>query len=708
MTENEQKYLPLIGYSDRLSVRPGQTIEFKVSAQSDGPVDAWLTRSISADPNPDGPGIVELAADDLFERRRFTGRRQAFHPGSYGMSTSEHAIGPDDDIEIGAIVFPMLRKDTPQTIISVGELALRQGTDGLELKWGHLLFRTGSPLPLRKWQQVTVAYDAKTRRIVLSQGLVDAPAVERVFEWRDGDEPRSSHGSILIAAEDGEDGVSGHFNGKIEAPFLRVGATGERIAWDLSRSISTTTCPASSGEDDDLHLVNFPARGMTGSRWDASEMCWRHAPELYGAIHFHETDIYDFGWETDLVFEVPEDCPSGVYVMHIRSGDAEDAMPFYVCAPFRAPRARLCVLIPTFTYVIYGNHARPDYDPSWQKTMKDWNAYPYNPFEYPNYGLSTYNMHPDRSGICHGSHRRPLLNLRPGFVTFGSGESSGLRHMPADSHLISWLHHEGIPFDVITDQELHDEGVAAIEKYACVTTCSHPEYHTVETLDAMQAYRDRGGNFVYLGGNGFYWKIVPHPDHPAVFEIRRGEGGIRAWAAEPGEYYHAFNGAYGGLWRRNGRPPQMLAGIGFTAQGEFHGSYYRRTCREPRYDWIFDGIDGDIIGDFGFSGGGAAGFELDRADERLGTPENVVVLARSEGHGADFIPVPEEMLTHLTTWSGEAARDIIRADMIYCELPGGGRIFSTGSIAFCGSLPWNGFDNNVSTLLANVLRAFLS
>ena len=38
-----------------------------------------------------------------------------------------------------------------------------------------------------------------------------------------------------------------------------------------------------------------------------------------------------------------------------------------------------------------------------------------------------------------------------------------------------------------------------------------------------------------------------------------------------------FDGEYGGLWRRNGRPPQSLAGVGFTAQGNFVGSHYRIT-----------------------------------------------------------------------------------------------------------------------------------
>ena len=160
--------------------------------------------------------------------------------------------------------------------------------------------------------------------------------------------------------------------------------------------------------------------------------------------------------------------------------------------------------------------------------------------------------------------------------------------------------------------------MACIADYRAVMTTSHPEYHTDRTLDALKGYRDSGGNLMYLGGNGFYWRVALHREEEGVIEIRRAEGGIRAWASEPGEYYNAFDGAYGGLWRRRGRPPQKLVGVGFTAQGEFHGSHYRRKCFDPAYDWIFEGVHGDIIGDFGFSGGGAAGFEMDRVDHRFG------------------------------------------------------------------------------------------
>jgi len=107
-------------------------------------------------------------------------------------------------------------------------------------------------------------------------------------------------------------------------------------------------------------------------------------------------------------------------------------------------------------------------------------------------------------------------------------------------------------------------------------------------------------------------------------------------------------------------------------------------------------------------GGGAAGFELDRADTRLGTPEEAVVLASSEQHGDDFILVPEEMLTHITTLPGVPSDELIRADIVWFETPSGGAVFSVGSITFCGSLPHQNFNNNISQLLLNVTHHVLT
>jgi N,N-dimethylformamidase len=45
--------------------------------------------------------------------------------------------------------------------------------------------------------------------------------------------------------------------------------------------------------------------------------------------------------------------------------------------------------------------------------------------------------------------------------------------------------------------------------------------------------------------------------------------------------------------------------------------------------------------------------------------------------------------------------------MTFFETPGGGAVFSVGSIAWLGSLSWNTFDNNVARVTENVLTRFL-
>ena len=102
-----------------------------------------------------------------------------------------------------------------------------------------------------------------------------------------------------------------------------------------------------------------------------SEMNWTHKPKHYAAIHFHEDDIFDFEWDTDFTFKIPENMESGVYVMRLSCEGYEDAIPFFVCPPIKKTTANICILVSTFTYSVYGNHARPDYSPNWKEIKNE-------------------------------------------------------------------------------------------------------------------------------------------------------------------------------------------------------------------------------------------------------------------------------------------------------------------------------------------------
>ena len=720
--EDLARVLPITGYLDRFSARPGGSIDVKVSAQGQGEYQADVVRIVCGDPNPAGPGLILEPHD--FGSGTYKARSQPIDRGSYAVVAPHPALA-GDTLFVTALVQPWLLRDEPATIVAA---TAEDGTgwclevSSTTLRFRHMA-RPGSDQavelahawPLKTWQRVWAGYDRVHGMLEIGVApLTDAPA--QSAKWQGSLDPFAAPLTLTLAAVAKNQISHAHFNGRLENPSLHATrpdsqtSTGQDhliARWDFSQAIETSTLVDCGPYGLAGRLINLPTRAVRSSAWDGSAMDWNMAPHHYAAIHFHEDDLSDCRWETDFRLSIPENTPSGVYGIRLSQDGATDVLPFYVLPSAAKPKAAICVLASTLTFVAYANHARGNTDAAFRSRMATWGAAP-NADDYPIYGRSTYNNHPDGSGICLSSRLRPMLTMRPGYLTFDDPRGSGLRHFPADTHLSYWLEQKGFEFDVITDEDLDDHGYEILEGYQTVVTGSHPEYHTPRMLDALQTYRDTGGRLVYLGGNGFYWRIARRPEQPSVLEIRRAEGGIRAWSADAGEAYHQLDGGYGGLWRRNGRPPQALVGLGFSAQGVFDGSYYRRTPASfsEQHNWIFEGVSEERLGDYGFSGGGAAGFELDRSDTTLGTLTNAAILAVSEGHGDSFVTVPEELLSHLHTVTGEDPAELIRAEIIFAQVPGGGALFSVGSITFCGSLLSNNCENGVSRMLENVLKRF--
>jgi N,N-dimethylformamidase len=724
MSDNE---LPITGYLDRFSHRPGESFSAFVSVRDGGPYRTRLVRVLSGDPNPNGPGVRFEDLSHRFDEAR-PGRRQAIHLGSYGTVRS----GPLRDANAACTWTVMVRAGLGKagevlmaeasadasTVLMIGA---NGATARISSAGGTIELAAGEPMRPARWYRVWLAADPAGGRILVGQQPLDGdPAV--TADTRFSGFALPSAGRILFAAGNARDPQQ-HFTGKLEDPAILpgfvtswsdVGATLEALApellagWDFSLGIDTQSIFDIGPQACHGILVNLPTRAVVGTRWSGHTQSWQHAPHDYGAIHFHADDLGDCGWQADFSWSVPDDLPSGAYALHLTCGAGEDWLPLYVLPRRDGPFAPIVFLASTFTYQAYANHARSSIDQAYYDRVAEWKAYPYNPDQYPIYGRSTYNKHRDGSGISFSSRHRPILTMRPGFLTFNDPRGSGMRHYPADLHLLAWLEAKGIAFDIVTDEDLDEEGVELLAPYRALLTGSHPEYHTLGTIDALSAYTQHGGKLAYLGGNGFYWRVARNWKVPYAIELRRAEGGIRTWAAEPGEYYHALDGQYGGLWRRNRRPPQMLVGVGFSCQAAFEGTHFRRlpASHDPRFAWMFAGIEGDVIGDYGLSGGGAAGFELDRADPMLGTPHGTVILAQSENPLPSFLTVPEELLSNTISINGEKVEDLARGEIVYFDTPSGGAVFSVGSITFCGSLWRNGFEGPVSRLLENVVRRF--
>ncbi len=729
--------LKIVGYTDRPSVRPGESLAFKISCEAGATeYDTEIVRLICGDDSPRGPGFKSQPVTASVNGR-YPGRQKRINIGSFGFVPRGVHIPHGAGFTVAALVYPTwIAKKAEQAIIASRTVAPLPGQG-----WSLLLDAAGRgrfeisngpssaavtidrPLPERRWSLLVATLQGGALTL-MHQLLRPVPGEDDIaltsapIDFRPAllvNTPVTI-GAELAAVEDARLFTKRSFDGKIELPLIRpaiddplqpttIAALSDdcHACWEFSLCIDSQRIVDTSGNGQDGRLVNLPTRAVTGHNWKGQTQRWSDHPDLYGAIHFHSDDLHDMQWETDFSWTIPADLRSGIYAARVScAGGGEDFLPFFVLPAKNAVKPPVAFLASTFTFMAYAN-SHHGYEDALSEVCYGalLELGPAEQFlkERRDFGISLYDRHRDGSGGVYSSWHRPILNTRP---------KRALWNFNADLHVVDWLTETGQAFDIITDDRIHAEGEALLRDYRCIITGSHPEYHSTETLDAFDAYLRDGGRLMYLGGNGFYWRVATHPDLPGVIEVRRGEAGTRCFELPPGERFHSFTGEYGGLWRSNGRAPQALVGVGFVAEGFDENSYFIRTegSFDPRAQFIFDGVGADErIGDFGVLGG-AAGYELDAADPELGTPPHALVLARSVEHTNVYLLTPEELL------AGFPGQDAIenpkvRAELVYFETAEGGGVFSTGSITWAASLSHDGYQNNVARITGNVLRRFV-
>ena len=742
--------MKIVGYSDRFSVRPRQRIRFMVSSKLPT-YEAEIVRLIHGDPNPMGSG-VEYEPVETPVSGRYEGRTQELHRGSFVVVPEAAALDYSEGFTLQAWILPMTPHKRVQGILTQWSESAQVGyglfvnpEQGLELWMGSGpgrvdRIRAGQAMRASQWYFVAGSYNARTGKARLYQEPqapwpldTSGAVIEAALEQHD---VVASQLPLLMAGycketEAAPGHVDGHFNGKIDRPCLfgralgpsevellrdgtAAGDLGQGLlaAWDLSLDLSGEKVSDVSPNGMHGRTVNMPLRAVTGHNWTGDEVDFRAAPAEYGAIHFHDDDLEDAAWEVDFELSVPPDLASGVYAARLSSSDAEDYVPFFVRPPKGTASSDIAVLMPTLTYLAYANQQFNNPDRLENRGLEPGSSRPEDQFIVSQQLHSLYDLHSDGSCVSYSFRLRPILNLRPGYRMPPLSAAAGSpHHLSLDLHLVGWLEAKSYRYDVITDEDLHQEGLGLLSPYRVVLTGSHPEYWTGRMIEGLEGYLVEGGRFMYLGGNGFYWVTSVDPERPHAIEVRRW-GGMRSCESEPGQYHHSTTGEMGGLWRFRNRQAQKLVGVGFTSLGTGPGRPYRRQpgSFDPRAAFIFEGIGSDeLIGDFAslVQEQGAAGFEIDRFDLALGTPAHTLLLASSFGHSDGFQCALEDLFSLSGPMFGsESPR--IRADMVYFETPRGGAVFSVGSIAWCGGLPYNGYENNVSRVTENVLSRFAS
>src|SRR5262245_2781755 len=241
---------------------------------------------------------------------------------------------------------------------------------------------------------------------------------------------------------------------------------------------------------------------------------------------------------------------------------------------------------------------------------------------------------------------------------------------PAEWRLLGWLEREVFTYDYYAESQLHS-GVLDLSKYKALILSTHPEYWTRQMYDRVKAWVfQEGGKLMYLGGNGLNCEVEMIDENTMVCHNTKISS---LWPAGMGNAESRF--------ARRHESEANLLGVVFTPSGIMTGAPYRVVDGSH---WVFSGTGlktGDVFGQKSLHmrcPGGASGHETDKIS--ASSPRNVKLLAKG-----------------LNPDDGGA-------EIVLFDTPGGGSVFSVGSICYPSSLP---VDAGVSNVTANVLRRFL-
>jgi len=174
--------LPITGYLDRFSHRPGERFEARISVRDGGQARARLVRVISGDPNPVGPG---LRFEDLSHRFdvTFDGRHQPIRLGSHAVVPRTPRREPGPLTWTALVWLAVLPAEQAVILCEVADgvsatLAIgRDGVTGIVTAEGRaVVVATGRPPALRGWHRLWLSADPGTGRVAVGMAPLDGTA----------------------------------------------------------------------------------------------------------------------------------------------------------------------------------------------------------------------------------------------------------------------------------------------------------------------------------------------------------------------------------------------------------------------------------------------------------------------------------------------------------------------------------------------------
>jgi hypothetical protein len=209
---------------------------------------------------------------------------------------------------------------------------------------------------------------------------------------------------------------------------------------------------------------------------------------------------------------------------------------------------------------------------------------------------------------------------------------------------VRWLVATHRDVDYLADADLDRStttGRKLASAYELLIFPGHHEYVTTHEYDAVTAFRDLGGNLMFLSANNFFWRTVKN-------------GNVMHRTAR---------------WRDLGRPEASLIGVQYFGNdnGKHRGAWIVNNTKAAR--WIFARTP--LKPGMPFANGGIEADEIAPS-----SPRSTEVLAA----------IPNLFGTNHN------------ADMTYYELPNGAKAFAAGAFSLAASVWWE----NVHQVIENL------
>jgi len=348
----------LFGYSDPLSAKAGEPIDFMISAEGTNTANAEISRLIHGDYNKEGPGFVEESIESDVPIT-IEVKRQYTQGGSFiKVKDKNNLLCLKKSFSMHAFIWPSMPGHERQTIMGRWSVSSSKGyalginPDGKLEFWvgdGIKIDKVTAEIPLvpKVWVFVAITFDCVSGETTIVQESVQNSwnsIIGPVTPYNHNSvvteslrvKPADDDISFLLAGANEENKERGSFvsmlyNGKID----RCGVV-ERILsqdelglikagnvpidpltyWDTTvgytdRGIGIDIVDIGPNQLSGIG-VNRPVRGMTGWNWAGRDDSFRLNPSQYGGISFHDDAITDCKWEKTITWIPPKNLKSGV------------------------------------------------------------------------------------------------------------------------------------------------------------------------------------------------------------------------------------------------------------------------------------------------------------------------------------------------------------------------------------------------------------